>query len=75
MGPAALALIAEVIEALISGAEQLPSIVTAAETAIGLLQSNTDPTPAQEASIRAALDQSHAALQASGAASTVSGGK
>ncbi len=73
MGPAALALIAEVLEALISGAGQLPSIITAAETAIGLLQSNTDPTPAQEASIRAALDESHAALQASGGTGTVGG--
>lgn len=64
MSAATLALIAQVIELLMSAAASMPSVIQAGQTAVSLLNSNTDPTAEQEASIRAALDQAHQALQA-----------
>ena len=52
------------IEALAAFAPQIPEIVAAVETATGLLQSGTDPTPEQQATIDAGLDAAHAQLQA-----------
>jgi hypothetical protein len=63
MTPATLALVAQVIEMLISAASGLPEIIQAGQTAISLLKSNTDPTAEQEATIRAGLDAAHAAVQ------------
>jgi hypothetical protein len=44
MTPAAIALVAQVIEMLISAAAGLPEIIQAGQTAISLLKSNTHPT-------------------------------
>jgi hypothetical protein len=63
MTPATLALIAEVIQMLMSAAASMPSVIAAGETAIGLLKTNTDPTAEQETAIRAAMDAANDLLQ------------
>lgn len=59
------ATIIAVIEALLSFAGQIPELVAAAQTAIALVQSGTDPTPEQQATIDAGLKAANDALQAS----------
>ena len=60
-----IATVIAIIQALMGLAGQLPALVTAAETAIGLLKSGVAPTAEQEAQIEAALEQANNALQAS----------
>jgi hypothetical protein len=60
-----IATIIAIIQALMGFAGQIPELVTAAETAVGLLQSGQAPTAEQQAQIDAALDAANAALQAS----------
>lgn len=67
MSIATIMMIGQLVEMLISAANQLPSVISAGKTAVDLLKSNTDPTPEQEATIRTALDESHRLLQGSGA--------
>jgi len=57
--------IISLLEALLPLVPQVPSIISGVETAIGLLKSGADPTPAQQAQIDAALDAAHQALQSS----------
>jgi len=64
MDPITLTLISQVVSLLMSAAASLPAVVQAGKTAVHLLESNTDPTPEQEAAIRTALDEADAALQA-----------
>jgi hypothetical protein len=59
------ALIIALLQALMGFAGQLPELVTAAETAIGLLKSGAAPTPEQQAQIDAGLEAANTALQAS----------
>lgn len=54
-----------IIQALMGFAGQVPELVAAAETAIGLLRTNTAATPEQQAQIDSALEAANAALQAS----------
>lgn len=49
------AIIIEVIQALMAAIPQIPSLVSAAEDAIGIAQTGS-VTPEQEAAIRAKLD-------------------
>jgi hypothetical protein len=63
MNPESLALMAQIMSMLMSAAASLPGVISAAETAIDLLNSNTDPTEAQEREIRAALDAANDELQ------------
>ena len=63
MSPESLALMAQIMSMLMSAAASLPGVISAAETAIDLLNSNTDPTEAQEREIRAALDAANDELQ------------
>jgi len=53
------------IEALIQFAGQIPELVTAGETAIGLLKTGTAPTADQQTQIDAGLEAANNALQAS----------
>jgi hypothetical protein len=41
-----------------------PEVISAAQTAVSLIESGAAPTPAQQAQVDAALDAAHAALQA-----------
>lgn len=53
------------LQALAAFAPQIPEILLAVETAIGLMKSGaTAPTPAQQAQFDAALLAAHNALQA-----------
>jgi len=54
-----------IIQALVGFASDIPELVTAAETAIGLIRTGTAPTAEQQAQIDAALDAAHAKFQAS----------
>lgn len=58
------ATIIAILQVLMGFVGQIPELVTAVETAIGLLQSNTAPTADQQAQIDAGLAAAHAALQA-----------
>jgi hypothetical protein len=60
-----IATIIALIEALAQFAPKIPEIVTAVETAVGLLKSGTPPTADQQAQFDAALTAAHNALQAS----------
>ena len=60
-----IATIIAIIQALAGFAAQLPELVSAAETTIGLLRSGTAPTAQQQAQIDAALEAANTALQAS----------
>jgi hypothetical protein len=51
-----IALIVEIINALIAAAPQLPEVIALGEAAIGIVQTGV-VTPEQEASIRTQLDQ------------------
>lgn len=53
------------LNAFIGVVGQIPELVTAGETAIGLIQSGTAPTPEQQAAIDAGLEAANNALQAS----------
>ena len=53
------------IQALVAFAPDIPEIAAAVETVKELLTSGSDPTPAQQATIDAALTAANAALQAS----------
>lgn len=54
-----------IIQALAGFAADLPELVAAAETAVGLIRTNTAPTPEQQAQIDAALDVANTKLAAS----------
>ena len=60
MAPAVLIAL---IQALAAFAPRIPEIVTAVETALGLLQSGNAPTAAEQAAIDAALDAANKAVQ------------
>ena len=60
-----LTLTETVLQLVMAGIQVLPGIVSAAQTEIALFKSGTTPTADQQAAIDAALDQAHAALQAS----------
>jgi hypothetical protein len=51
-----IALVVEIINALIAAAPQLPEVIALGEAAIGIVQTGV-VTPEQEASIRTQLDQ------------------
>jgi hypothetical protein len=53
-----------IIQALLAVAPEIPGLVEAVTTAVGLLQSGAAPTAEQQAQIDAALDAAHAAVQA-----------
>jgi hypothetical protein len=53
------------IQALMVFAGEVPELIMAAQTAIGLLQSGDAPTADQQAQVDAALEAANAALQAS----------
>lgn len=59
------ATIIALLQALAGLVPQIPAIVSGVETAVGLLKSGQPPDAAQQASIDAALEAAHAALQAS----------
>jgi hypothetical protein len=59
-----IAIIAALVSLLEQGIVAAPSIIAAVKTAIGLIESGTAPTTAQQAEIDAALDTAHATLQA-----------
>lgn len=54
----------QIIDALMIASTQAPELISAANSVKSLLSSNTDPTDAEEAAIRAALDSANARLQA-----------
>lgn len=54
-----------IITALCQLAGQVPELVVAGETAVGLLRSGTAPTIEQQAAINAGLEAANHALQAS----------
>lgn len=58
------AIITALIQLIEMGLTVAPQIITAAQTAVSLIESGTAPTADQQAQIDAALDASHAALQA-----------
>ncbi len=58
-------IIVALIQALAALGPQIPELVTAVETAVGLLQTGQAPTAAQQAQIDAGLDAANKALQAS----------
>jgi hypothetical protein len=60
-----IATIVAIIQALMGFAGQIPQLVSAAETTIGLLRSGSAPTAEQQAQIDAALEAANIALQAS----------
>lgn len=64
MTPATIALLAQIIQLLVAAASQVPELIALGEQAASLLKSKTDPSPEQEAAIRAALDAANSALQA-----------
>lgn len=51
------------LEALLELIPQVPELIAGVETAIGLLQSDAEPTPEEQATLDAALDAAHKALQ------------
>lgn len=57
--------IVQIIQALMGFAGNVPEIITAAETAIGLIQSGAAPDATQQAQIDAGVTAANAALQAS----------
>lgn len=57
--------IISLLNATIGFLGQVPELVTAVETAIGLVKSGDSPTPEQQATIDAGLKAAHEALQAS----------
>jgi len=59
-----LALLSLLPQLLALGEQLGPEILSGFQTALSLIGSSTAITPAQQASIDAALDASHAALQA-----------
>lgn len=59
------ATIIAILQALAVLLPQIPEIIQGIQTAISLLESGRDPTPAEQASIDALLDAAHKALQAS----------
>jgi hypothetical protein len=59
------ATIVAIIQALMGFVGQIPELIAAAETTIGLLQSGAAPTTDQQAQIDAALEAANNALQAS----------
>lgn len=61
--PAALLLASQILNLVATGVQLAPEMITAAGTVRDLLDSGKEPTPEQEASIRAALDASEADLQ------------
>lgn len=61
--PVTIALAVQLMGLVASGVALAPQMVSAAATIKDLLTSNSDPTPEQEASIRADLDASEAAVQ------------
>jgi hypothetical protein len=58
-----IALILEIIQALVSLAPQIPEVIALGESAVGIVQSGA-VTPAEEASIRAQLDAVKAVIDA-----------
>lgn len=54
-----------IIEALLQLAGQVPELIVAGETAVGLLRSGAAPTAAQQSLINAGLDAANTALAAS----------
>ena len=54
-----------IIQALIGFAGQVPELIAAAQTAVGLLRSGAAPSEEQQAEIDAALEAANTALQAS----------
>ncbi len=58
-----VALIVEIIQALLALAPQIPEVIALGETAIGIVQTGT-VTADQEAAIRAQLDQVKALIDA-----------
>jgi len=59
-----IALTPLVLQIIELGLQYTPELIAAARTEIGLFNSGTAPTTEQQASIDAALEQAHAALQA-----------
>ena len=53
-----------VLQLISLGISVAPELISAAQTEIGLINSGSAPTPAEQAQIDAALDAAHAALQA-----------
>lgn len=60
MTPAA---IVALLQALLAIAPQIPEVISAGKTAIGLITSGAAPTPEQQATIDAGLDAANKALQ------------
>jgi hypothetical protein len=58
------AIITAMIELIQLGVSVVPQVISAAQTAVSLIESGSDPTPEEQAQIDAALDAAHAALQA-----------
>ena len=54
-----------IIQALIGFAGQVPELIAAAQTAVGLLRSGAAPSAEQQAEIDAALEAANTTLQAS----------
>jgi hypothetical protein len=59
-----IALITALIQLVQMGITVAPQIISAAQTAVSLIEGGAAPTAAQQAEIDAALDTAHAALQA-----------
>lgn len=59
-----IALIAALVQLVQMGLTVAPEVISAAQTAVSLIESGAAPTPAQQAEVDAALDAAHAALQA-----------
>lgn len=58
-----IALLVEIVQALVALAPQIPEVIALGESALGIAQTGT-VTPAQEAQIRAQLDQVKALIDA-----------
>lgn len=59
-----IALITTLIQLIEMGITVVPEVISAAQTAVSLIESGAPPTPAQQAQIDAALSATHASLQA-----------
>lgn len=57
------AAIIAILTAALQLVPQIPELIAGIQTAIDLVTSGTDPTPAQQAAIDAALDAANAKLQ------------
>jgi len=63
MNPVTLALTMQVLDMLLAATAQAPAVIAAVDQIKALLTSGVDPSPADEAAIRAALDKANLDLQ------------